>query len=65
MTDTHYHCIIIDTGVVIKGVQGRRQTNFHWATEKTKPKNSTIKPPSTLSVSCTKMQTADAYEGVL
>jgi len=31
--------------------QGRRQKNFQWGTtEKTRPKNSTNKPPSTWSV---------------
>jgi len=35
--------------------QGRRQKNFQGGpTEKTRPKNSTIKPPSTLSILCIK-----------
>jgi len=52
--------------------QGRRQKNFQGegAAGKARPKNSTIKPPSTLSVTCMKIQgvtallppAADAHE---
>jgi len=41
--------------VVAKGV-GRKFSKGEGAMEKTRPKNSTIKPPSTLSVSCMKIQ---------
>jgi len=40
--------------------QGRRQENVQGATEKARPKNSTIKPPFTLSVLCKKKQGAVA-----
>jgi len=36
--------------------QGRRQKNFQRGNGKNKPKNSTIKPLSTVSVSCMKIQ---------
>jgi len=55
--------------------QGCRQKNFQGEpTEKTKPKNSIIKPPSTLLVLCMKIQrgghdatapAADAHEETL
>jgi len=32
-----------------------------WATEKTRPENSIIKPPSTLSVSCMKIQESNGH----
>jgi len=45
---------VVNYGVRDAGVQVRRQKNFQGkgATEKTRPKNSTIKPLSTLSVLC-------------
>jgi len=41
--------------LAFKGV-GRKISRGEGKTEKTSPKNSTIKPPSTLSVSCMKIQ---------
>jgi len=41
---------------ILKVMQGRQQKNFQGATEKTRLNNNTIKPPSTLSVPCIKIQ---------